>query len=55
MKKYIDMWAARDEDGRYIIAYTMPGIGHVLIKPFTFTTMDAALRYINNVFNKSED
>ena len=39
MRKYSDMWVARDTDGRYIIAYTMPGIGHVMTKPFTFETM----------------
>lgn len=51
MRKYSDMWVARDTDGRYIIAYTMPGIGHVMTKPFTFETIDAALRYVQNVCN----
>jgi hypothetical protein len=42
MKKYSDVFVFRDTDGAFIICYTLKKNGHTDVKPYTFTTREAA-------------
>lgn len=55
MRKYVDMWITRDNDGRYCVAYIEKGYNFVKVKPFTFDTQDAALKFIKNITIKTGD
>lgn len=42
MKKYSDVFVFRDNDNAFVICYTFNHNGHTDIKPYTFTTREAA-------------
>ena len=54
MKKYSDVFVFRDNDDNYVICYTLRNNGRTDIKPYTFTTREAA-ESIADQMRKIED
>ena len=53
MKKYGDMWAYKDNDHLWYIAYYLYGDGHIRVKPFSFKNKNNADHYVNTEKSKS--